>query len=554
MTGCWDDDTTWTQQEIDLFTSLKIKISPVKVDKVEEENSINIDELLKDDIESEMVAEDTSTKMLSSKCPLADCDMEVDESMIKKRQHVGMIHLRLELETITQETFEDNVCTFCGSSFVASVGRMKHLLVKHEALKERLDQVIASGRVTLVKESLTPKLIRDRKKRKSSDSEGKLVNSPQVKRCKVLLKNVGSPVLTDIKKEPKIASSSKEQSSNERLKEIKDSPLVKKCQVVLQNVGSPVINHDRIKVESSFVEDQSNPQNGDDHNNKPLGYLTKEKIGEILISANPKKTDNLDTTVDNFEKVLKSQKELRRTPVSKKPVTPKSRNSSKKKVADNMKSCKGKESVEKEREDSKILNKVFLDENPLCDDDDTRIEETLAEIVNIQESPRMVELSFKKKMDRNKLLEEASTTSEEEVLNENDNCSNLLSDIDRIVSSLRNNEYLSIDKLDSFTISPRIEEDKASTQSPISKQSCVKPEKVEDDSILIEDEPSQEDQEASLHISEFDVDLQRSLMMDQELSDDEEDGENHFTIDQDDTAAKFADARESLMKEFGIED
>ena len=80
----------------------------------------------------------------------------------------------------------------------------------------------------------------------------------------------------------------------------------------------------------------------------------------------------------------------------------------------------------------------------------------------------------------------------------------------------------------------------------------VKPEKVEEKDEIIIDEivnsPQPMESELGLEsMTDIDHEIQRSLILDQDLSDDEEDdGDNNELV------SRFTDARESLMKELGV--
>ena len=191
LTGSWSSETTWSAPEIELFTHLGINIPAVQVCS-NNKNDINddvIDELLKDD--PELVSEDEveNTKE-GNPCSFEGCS-EMSEDNAKLRVHLGLTHFKEELELMMMETFEEDQCSFCASVFIMkNDAKMKHLLSKHELLKDKIDRHLKNINNHPVSKSNNS---RKRKGLEILDDDQQLAVTPKVKKCKVMLKKLPTP-------------------------------------------------------------------------------------------------------------------------------------------------------------------------------------------------------------------------------------------------------------------------------------------------------------------------------------------------------------------------
>jgi len=190
-------DNVWTQQDLDLFLLLGInfvaveinnKTSPSTQDDVralldqDDDDKDDITVIDDDDISNELVlnnqeaekcdadiievnqddneeikeireSDDTeSDKHFSRKCNFGDCSFsvrETNEKLMMKNltSHLGLVHFSSELEFHVEESFQQDICTFCGNDFLTMKGKMKHMVLKHDALAEKIHEQIIGTKI-----------------------------------------------------------------------------------------------------------------------------------------------------------------------------------------------------------------------------------------------------------------------------------------------------------------------------------------------------------------------------------------------------------------------
>ena len=182
-------------------------------------------------------------------------------------------------------------------------------------------------------------------------------------------------------------------------------------------------------------------------------------------------------------------------------------------------------------------NPTLIVENPMFEEDKTPVKEKINESIKSPNASlkktMLVRLEMKRSLPNNKSpkIENRNKTKENE--------SNICIDIERKEPA----DY------ERFPVIDKRKKKKINLVKSSQKESGknVKPEKVEaEDEVIVDEIISSPNMEPDL-MSAVDQEIQRSLILDQDLSDDEEE-----CCVNPGPGARFTDARESLMKELGI--
>merc|ERR1719318_2113181 len=152
----WDESDVWSSDDLELFTTFNIDVgvpeivsdiedkldTGVDISNTTEEREIVLDsESNGDDEASGDEEESDGLKYSCPKCPkqFTGTLPSIKDSM---RCHVGLDHLDTELEAFVGKTFSEDTCSICQKVFKSLQRQKKHLLLTHKALAVKLSAIL----------------------------------------------------------------------------------------------------------------------------------------------------------------------------------------------------------------------------------------------------------------------------------------------------------------------------------------------------------------------------------------------------------------------------
>ena len=578
-----EEDNTWTRTQLELFSLLHIEVSKyeqvniepfaAELEEVQENSKICEDENSESDsdLDSESDVDDEEDKdkyaTISVKCNYENCDFHavgVKREIAKTlKTHLGFEHHRLEFEVLVKETFQNEQCSFCGNSYGDRNRRLIHLLMKHDGLGDKLDdlvdQIISDSKNELKIANENTEV--DKVTEDDSDDDFEISSMQNVGELKKLKKDVRivlkqSPIPKPLKSYSPISRQSKRKRKIEdRGCEDFPTPSVKKCRVMLRREA--IVNK-RDDNETGLRFLGGKESNIKIHDVKSIGKSPKlmlKKIEELL--ETPPATPANGIKCDSDSPRLRLNENMYKDDI----VVGKLRNLPNVQVT--------VESSEKFKQE-KSSDLPLLVENPLFE---STIQSKDHDVPRTSKEPKTNSELNKVKMVK---LNMRSSPIQSQILarkNSPKSSPNFIDKIsaefnDKTSSSLRRPGKVSEQEQFNLEATPHrnINVIQESAQSQSDHQTIKSMNKatndrqnVKNEKVLKEDVVVDEDDELATlaehatvdsgPMTDIDDEIQRSLILDQDLSDDEDDLSEELV----DTSS-FVDARDSLMKELGIVD
>merc|ERR1719318_2485895 len=152
----WDESDVWSSDDLELFTTFNIDVgvpeivsdtedkldTGVDISNTTEEREIVLDsESNGDDEASGDEEESDGLKYSCPKCPkqFTGTLPSIKDSM---RCHVGLDHLDTELAAFVGKTFSEDTCSICQKVFKSLQRQRRHLLLTHKALAVKLSAIL----------------------------------------------------------------------------------------------------------------------------------------------------------------------------------------------------------------------------------------------------------------------------------------------------------------------------------------------------------------------------------------------------------------------------
>ena len=520
------------------------------------------------------------------------------------KKHLGFSHFSTELGLAAMQTFDKDQCSFCGDLFLSNSKRMEHVLMKHDVLAESVDKLVMKMTAPPSRFRNKPVLIEDGEevmempvKNDTVDVEDQKLSCKRNRKSKRTNRNPQDIVMvedkTEVAQEPtkseyQASSDSRRSLKRSRLESVSEekdwvfSPSVKRCRVMLrclkeedktgknifivsneeseETVDESVKNSKTVDLERSEVSNQEqhkcksetienlNTSSVAKKNRTEFHNFEKNRLNEFidsLLSDAPAS----GSSESNLEEVLITE------PTEPSTIYPEIEEISRNEMTYDDKLVELRipepEVATPTRTNADALktipltpmNPPLIVENPMFEDEETPIKEQKANIPqNSTEKTKFVRLEMK-----------MSPSDTRTVVGRTEN--------QIIITDSRAKEKPGSSPI-TFNGKPtRSVTDKIILQktnkvklSAFNTKSGknVKPEKVEEKDEIIIDEivnsPQPVESELGLEsMTDIDHEIQRSLILDQDLSDDEEDD-----CDNNELVSRFTDARESLMIELGV--
>ena len=562
----WSLNNNWSKSDIDLFKGLGINITADSIIEVSEESEIykkevlshhNQQKLVPVEIIDEELEDEVYPRLLDVRCSLrSDCKFTIRGGSQKVtrglKKHLGFAHFSTELGLIAIETFDKDQCSFCGDLFLSSNRRMEHVLLKHDVLSHSVDNIVHR---TITNSSSTSTRKPKRRMKRSREAskvkeEEEIILTPKRKaeflndqkdQTETIVEDPEESYVKDeesgsIKESDRVCKRKRDSPKTGKMNDAILTPNVKKCRVLLQN--------HKIKEENPSIEtNQTNIITDKEIEVAETRSLNADLIDSFLVNVPESIDSNLEEGQQEQIDILSSEvvKEVTKDDSFDDPS--KARNRSTKivemnKIVQNITpSLNRPYTAIMKASPQTPKNPTLIVENPMFEEDKTPVKEKINESIKSPNASlkktMFVRLEMKRSLPNNKSpkMENRNKTKENE--------SNICIDIERKEPA----DY------ERFPVIDKRKKKKINLVKSSQKESGknVKPEKVEaEDEVIVDEIISSPNVEPDL-MSAVDQEIQRSLILDQDLSDDEEE-----CCVNPGPGARFTDARESLMKELGI--